>query len=472
MPREGRSRGSGHRAVASLLVPALVGGLTLAYGGSAQAAPAASPPEQPVGVARQTYSAGTYLVQLSGDPVAAQPETAPEPGKRLNTRSEAVRDHVRRLERAREQVLAEVPDVRPLYSYQYVLNGFAAELTASQARKLARTPGVASLVRNEVIRPTGTAEAVGAGSGGATAARAAVSGLRGASGATGALPAPDTAEFLGLKDRGGLYSKFRGGQRNAGAGVIIGVVDYGIDNTNPSLRALPEPRPDAAAIARKWKGVCDPGTDRAHPYTCNNKLIGARYFNKAVPELAEDDTPSPVDDEGHGTHTSTTAAGNYRVPASVPGTGISRTRISGIAPAARVAAYKACWKGSGCWTADIAAAIDQAVADGVDVINISLGPSSGTADITGPTYTAMFNAAKAGVFVAGSAGNGGPSTVANNVPWITTVAASTHDLGYLTTVVLGNGASYSGTGLNASAVASARLVDAAGAARSGVAPTC
>ncbi|MFI7016717.1 S8 family serine peptidase [Streptomyces sp. NPDC050164] len=257
--REGRSRVSGRRAVASLLVPALVGGLALAYGVSAQAAPAAPPPEQSAGVARQTYSAGTYLIQLSGDPVAAHPGTAPEPGKRLDTRSEDVRDHVRRLERARDQVLAEVPDVRPLYSYQYVLNGFAAELTASQATKLARTPGVASLVRNEMIRPTGTTEAVGAGSGGATAARAAVSGPGGASGATGALPAPDTAKFLGLKERGGLYSKFRGGQRNAGAGVIIGVVDYGIDNTNPSLRALPEPRPDAEAIARKWKGVCDPG---------------------------------------------------------------------------------------------------------------------------------------------------------------------------------------------------------------------
>ncbi|WP_180687401.1 S8 family serine peptidase [Streptomyces gossypiisoli] len=468
VPRKGRSHGSGRRAVASLLVPALVSGLTLAYGVSAQAAPAAPPPEQPAGAARQTYSAGTYLIQLSGDPVAAQPETAPEPGKRLNTRSEAVRDHVRRLERARDQVLAEVPGVRPLYSYQYVLNGFAAELTASQATKLARAPGVASLVRNEMIRPTGTDEAVGAGSGGATAARAAVSGPGRAYGATGVLPAADTAKFLGLKERGGLYSKFRGGQRNAGAGVIIGVVDFGIDNTNPSLRALPEPRPDAEAIARKWKGVCDPGEDRAHPYTCNNKLIGARYFNKSVPELAEDDTPSPVDDEGHGTHTSTTAAGNYGVPASVPGTGISRTRISGIAPAARVAAYKACWKGSGCWTADVAAAIDQAVADGVDVINISLGTGGDPADLTRPTYTAMFNAAKAGVFVSGSAGNDGPSRVVNNAPWISTAAASTHDLGYRTRVVLGDGTSYTGTGLNASPVPSARFVDAAGAARSGV----
>ncbi|MFF6785723.1 S8 family serine peptidase [Streptomyces sp. NPDC012510] len=462
VPREDGRRGVSRRSVVSLLVPALVSGLALAHVPSVQAAPAAPAPERPVGVAARTYSAGTYLVQLSGEPVAANPATAPESGERINTRSGAVRDYVGRLTRARDRVLAEVPGVRPLYNYRYVLNGFAAELTAGQAARLARTPGVASLVRNEVTRPTGTGEAAGV-----SAARAAVPGPGAAAGAAGGLPATDTAGFLGLKDRGGLYSKFRGGQRNAGAGVIIGVVDFGIDNTNPSLRALPEPRPDAEVIAGKWKGVCDPGTDRAHPYTCNNKLIGARYFNKAVPELTDDDTPSPVDDEGHGTHTSTTAAGNHDVPASLPGTGIARSRISGIAPAARLAAYKACWKGSGCWTADVAAAIDQAVADGVDVINMSLGISE-PADVTGPAHMAMFNAAKAGVFVAVSAANSGPGTVSNNTPWTTTVAASTHDLGYRTTLTLGNGTSYTGTGLNGSAVASARLVDAADAARGGV----
>lgn len=467
VPREGGSRGVSRRSVVSLLVPALVSGLVLAHDPSAQAAPAAPAPERRAGVAGQTYSAGTYLVQLSGDPVAAHPGTASESGERLDTRSGAVRDYVGRLTRARDRVLAEVPGVRPLYSYRYVLNGFAAELTASQATGLARTPGVASLVRSEVIRPTGTAEAARVSGGDVSAARAAISGPGAASGAAGGLPAADTAEFLGLKELGGLYSKFHDGQRNAGAGVIIGVVDYGIDNTNPSLRSLPEPRPDAEVIAAKWKGVCDPGRDREHPYTCNNKLIGARYFDKAVPELTEDDTPSPVDDEGHGTHTSTTAAGNHDVPASVPGTGIARTRISGIAPAARLAAYKACWKGSGCWTADVAAAIDQAVADGVDVINMSLGISE-PSDVAGPAHTAMFNAAKAGVFVAASAGNSGPGTVSNNTPWITTVAASTHDLGYRTTLTLGNGTSYTGTGLNASAVPSTRLVDAAEAARSGV----
>ncbi|MDW8803611.1 protease inhibitor I9 family protein [Streptomyces scabiei] len=158
-------------------------------------------------MAGQTYSAGTCLVQLSGDPVAAHPGIAPEPGERLDTRSGFVRDHLARLTRARDRVLAEAPGVRPLYSYRYVLNGFAAELTSSQAAKLARTPGIASLVCNEVIRPTDTAEAVGGGvsGGGATAARAAVSPPGATSGARDALPAADTAGFLGVEDRGGLY---------------------------------------------------------------------------------------------------------------------------------------------------------------------------------------------------------------------------------------------------------------------------
>src|SRR5690606_33123836 len=103
-------------------------------------------------------------------------------------------------------------------------------------------------------------------------------------------------------------------------------------------------------------------------------------------------------------------------------------------PAARIAVYKACWSGAdpqtdlddGCATADLLAAIDDAVADGVDVINYSIGSSPGT------TYSvvdqAFLAAAAAGVFVAAAGGNSGPdeSTVDNLSPWITTVAATTY----------------------------------------------
>ncbi|MFF5979484.1 S8 family serine peptidase [Streptomyces olindensis] len=433
------------RRTASLLAPTLVAGLALAQGAPVQAAP--DRPDQ------NTFSAGTYLVQLDDMPVATYSKTAPAQGKRLNTRSQEVRDYLGHLKREREEVLDEVKGVRPAIVYQYVLNGFAAKLTARQAAELAHTPGVVSVVRNEMLQP-----AVAAGAGGAaTTATTRTTG--------GSLPVPDTAAFLGLKARDGLYSKIPGGQRRAGEGLIIGVLDYGIDTNNPSLQALLEPRPDAEVIAKKWKGSCDPGEDRAHLVTCNNKVIGAQYFRAGLDDPQDTDWSSPMDADSHGTHTATIAAGDIDVPATVPDSGIS-DRISGLAPAARIAAYKVCWS-VGCPNVDIIAGFDKAVADGVDVINYSIGGGNGD-PATSPVYQAMFNAARAGVFVSTSAGNDGPGTVTNNVPWVATVAASRHDTGYRMTVTLGNGESFDGAGVSALAVKSAPLVDAEKAARSGV----
>ncbi|WP_232838188.1 S8 family serine peptidase [Streptomyces geranii] len=421
-----------------MLAPALAGGLLLTGATPVQAA---SQGEGPSGAAPKT----TYLVQLAGAPVATDPGTAAPQGERLDTATKAVRDHVRDLKRERDEVLEAVPGVKPLYTYSYVLNGFSAQLTDRQADGLARVPGVVSLTRNVASHPTATTAANGAAG-------------------TGALQPPDVARFLGLKDRKGLYSKIPGGRRNAGQGMILGVIDTGIDTGNPSLAALPEPRPDAEIIAKKWKGTCDRGADTAHLVTCNNKVIGAQYFNKGVTDPSDTDWASPMDASSHGTHTATTAAGNHDVPAAVPDTGIAG-HISGLAPAARIAAYKVCWS-SGCWTADIVAAFDKAVADGVDVINLSLGGSN-TAPANRPEYMAEFNAAKAGVFIAAAAGNTGPRTASNGVPWLTTVAASTHDTGYRATVTLGSGVSYTGVSGSGSPVPSAPLIDAAKAARSG-----
>ena len=151
--------------------------------------------------------------------------------------------------------------------------------------------------------------------------------------------------------------------------------------------------------------------------------------------------------------------------------GLSVGDVSGMAPAARIAVYKALWQqpgggGSGS-TVDLVAAIDDAVADGVDVINYSI--SGSTTSFIDPVELAFLSAADAGVFVAASAGNSGPgaSTVAHNSPWVTTVAASTHDRSYTKTVTLGNGTSYSGIGLGG-AVASTGLVDATTAGKAGV----
>ncbi|MEV0639371.1 S8 family serine peptidase [Streptomyces sp. NPDC050619] len=470
----GRRRRVGRRTVSLLAAPALLGGLIVAYGATAQASPTDPAAIPSTSAARQTYKAGTYFVQLADKPVATYSKTAPEPGERLNPLAKAVREYLGHLKQERDKVLGAVDGVAPMYSYQYVANGFAAKLTAGQANKLARTAGVVSLVRNEMRQVTSDTDATSdtdttaatqtAKTAPATTATGTTTGTATGS-AADPLPVPDTAKFLGLKDRSGLYSKIPGGQKNAGEGLVIGVLDTGIDTDNPSLKALPEPRPDAAVIAKKWKGGCDRGADLLHRVTCNNKVIGAQYYRKGIANPGPDDYASPLDTEAHGTHTATTAAGNIDVPATVPDSGISG-QISGLAPAARIAAYKVCWS-VGCSTVDMVAGIDRAVADGVDVINYSLGgPAASTTD---PEYVAMLNAAKAGVFFSASAGNDGPNTVSNTPPWVTTVAASTHDVGYRTTVTLGNGKSYTGVGISASAVASAKLVDGAKAAKSGVA---
>ena len=135
--------------------------------------------------------------------------------------------------------------------------------------------------------------------------------------------------------------------------------------------------------------------------------------------------------------------------------------VSGIAPRARIAAYKTCWEtgsGGSCFSSDSIAAIDQAVADGVDVINYSI--SGSRTNFLDSVEVAFLFAADAGVFVAASAGNSGPaaSTVAHPGPWLTTVAASTHDRNYDADLTLGNGATYSGASTNTTGAGPADLV--------------
>jgi subtilisin family serine protease len=175
-----------------------------------------------------------------------------------------------------------------------------------------------------------------------------------------------------------------------------------------------------------WDGACQAG-DGFSVSDCNNKLIGARYYVDGFGrgDLDPRSHLSPYDDDGHGTHTASTAAGNYGVDPSIDGNDLGVDVISGISPRSYVAAYKVCWQGNGvtaaagCSDVDTIAAIDDAVNDGVDVINFSVGGDSSTL-ITAESF-AFLGAMDAGVFVANSAGNAGPGagTVGTpaSVPW-------------------------------------------------------
>ncbi|KAG9149282.1 hypothetical protein Leryth_003250 [Lithospermum erythrorhizon] len=177
----------------------------------------------------------------------------------------------------------------------------------------------------------------------------------------------------------------------------------------------------------KWKGKCE------GDIVCNNKLIGARNFlNKSEPA---------IDVEGHGTHTSSTAAGNFVSNANVFGQ--ANGTASGMAPRAHLAMYKVCM--DNCALDAILAGMDAAIEDGVDVISYSIGGGSASFHAD-PLSIAAYSAIQKGIIVSASAGNDGPfkGTLSNESPWLLTVGASTVDRNYRATITLGNSVTFDG----------------------------
>jgi subtilisin family serine protease len=377
-------------------------------------------------VARSPMASRLYIVQMDDAPAltyggskAGFAATKPQAGQKIDPGNADVSRYTGHLAAKHDAMLSRV-GARKAYSYVYAYNGFAAELSDAQAARLAAEPGVLSVIKDE-MRPMDTSS---------------------------------TPDFLGLhSDTGeGFWDR----NRARGENVVIGVIDGGITPEHPSFSD--KRRPELGENGRRyrkledWKGICQEGVNWTQA-ECNNKLIGARYYNagyggaEGVLAVLPYEFISPRDYDGHGTHTASTAGGNEHTP--VTGEESVFRDISGMAPRARIAAYKVCWgiggtPNSGCFNADSVAAIDQAIADGVDVINYSI---SGTrTNFRDPVEIAFLRAAQAGIFVAASAGNSGPasSTVAHPSPWITTVAAGTHPREGNGSVTLGNGVTYSG----------------------------
>ncbi|KAF3439695.1 hypothetical protein FNV43_RR17973 [Rhamnella rubrinervis] len=200
-----------------------------------------------------------------------------------------------------------------------------------------------------------------------------------------------------------------------------------------------------------WRGECEKGPDFSSS-RCNKKLIGARSFSNGFRMSSggsfsnkPKEAVSPRDQDGHGTHTASTAAGSSVANASLLGYASGTAR--GMATHARVAAYKVCWS-TGCFGADILAAMEKAILDGVDVLSMSLG--GGTAPYYRDTIAVgAFSAMERGIFVSCSAGNGGPSkaSLANVAPWIMTVGAGTLDRDFPAFAVLGNKNRFTGVSL-------------------------
>src|SRR4029079_10944566 len=309
----------------------------------------------------QFTKAGNYIVQLSELPAVAYDgsvsrlaATKPAKGQKIDPNSAAVTKYVGHLDARHDAELKAVGATKKLYDYTYSFNGFSAHLTAAQANQLAAGPDVIALPPSET-RYTDTSS---------------------------------TPTFLGLTAPGGLWDQL-GGFDHAGDNIIIGVIDSGIwpEALSFSDRVDAQGNPSASPSGKLayqqipgWHGKCTPG-EGWNASLCNQKLIGAQWFDagQGGDKQVNADKPwgfiSARDYNGHGTHTSSTAGGNHGVPATGPAS-IFGT-ISGMAPRARVAMYKALWSTQDASTAggttdDLVAAIDQAVADGVDVINYSI----------------------------------------------------------------------------------------------------
>ncbi|PNT31044.1 hypothetical protein POPTR_006G114500v4 [Populus trichocarpa] len=217
--------------------------------------------------------------------------------------------------------------------------------------------------------------------------------------------------------------------------IIVGVLDTGIYVDAPSFNDE-----GYGPVPAKWKGKCVKG---ANFTGCNNKVIGARYYNL---ENSEVENPSPADLDGHGTHTSSTAAGIAVKDASLYG--IAQGTARGGVPSARIAMYKVCW-GSGCSDMDLLAAFDDAISDGVDIISVSIGGAS-RSFFQDPIAIGSFHSMKKGILTSCSAGNNGPypGSVENVAPWIMTIAATSIDRQFTTAVKLGNGMKATGISIN------------------------
>ena len=338
-----------------------------------------------------------------GGAVLAATSPAVTGAPRLDMASSAVVAYRQELAERREARLDAAASrlgraLEPLFVYDAVLNGVALALTAEEAAVLAAIPGVAAVERERIEQLQDDVS-------------------------TALVSAPEV-----WSGAAGVASR--------GEGVVVGVIDSGINPSHPSFAAISPVDGYAHANPRgTFLGLC--ATALA---TCNNKLIGIWDFTTGS---GETEPNNGLDLDGHGTHVAGTAVGNpVDIVRSFANGAQLAYQIRGVAPRANLITYKAC-EDDGCAGSWTLAALNQAVIDGVDVINYSIGgPNVNPWSSSGPL--AMLDARNAGIVVAVSAGNSGPDvgTVRSpsDAPWVLSVANTTHGRRSLNRVQLSGGA--------------------------------
>jgi subtilisin family serine protease len=301
--------------------------------------------------------------------------------------------------------------VAKLASMKYALNGFVTELTFDQAQKLALMNEVAFIEQDKFME----------------------------------LNTDTGPSLIGANQ---IWDGTATGTALQGEGVLIGIIDTGINTDHRSFAATGD---DGYTVVNPLGAGNYLGDCVSDPSLCNSKLIGVRSYSEITdvysdPIFAGDTRPANGEDyNGHGSHTAGTAGGNVLIDVPLTqndptsgntGDGIERAllfpRMSGVAPHANIIAYQVCRPGNtgdkytSCPFSVTTLAIEDAIIDGVDVINYSIGHSS--ASWSNAVEYGFLNAQAAGIFVATSAGNSGPDAGTTNAaaPWYTAVAASTH----------------------------------------------
>ncbi|CAL8098899.1 unnamed protein product [Prunus armeniaca] len=305
-----------------------------------------------------------------------------------------------------------------VHTYRHGFSGFAARLSEEEARSIAHKPGVVSVFPDPLLK----------------------------------LHTTQSWEFLKYQTALEIYSNPNSisGAANGfssvsanGSDTIIGILDTGIWPESESFNDK-----DMGPIPSRWKGTCMKSDDFSSS-NCNRKLIGARFYDTSESDDTETEDGSPRDSQGHGSHVAATAAGSIVQGASYYG--VAAGTAKGGSPTSRIAVYKVC-SSEGCLGSAILAAFDDAIADGVDVLSLSLGsPIEYEPELSSdPIAIGAFHAVEQGITVVCSAGNDGPypETVVNAAPWIVTVAATTIDRDFESDVVLGGNKTIKGRGIN------------------------
>ena len=350
------------------------------------------------------------LATYTGD-IAGFAATSPQVTKqKLNVSSPASVAYTGHINSVEQRFVAAlnstVPSARVGRSYHSLYGGLAVQVPANKVAALLALPGAVA-VQADSLHQVDAATPV----------------------------ADDDASFIG----GNAAYSALGSSATAGQGVIVADVDTGVWPEHPSFAARPDLPSTPPATADSHPRACNFGSNpqTGTPFACNNKLIEGQVFLDTYNMFNSDELyPTTArDSNGHGTHTTSTAAGNPLAHASL--FGIDRGPVQGIAPGAFVMAYKALGPLGG-YTSDLVAAIDQAVEDGANVINYSIGPSSPQSPYTAADDLAFLDAFDAGVFASASAGNSGPGpmTVSHTGPWETSVAASTLQREFVSTATL------------------------------------